>query len=34
MCLGEKIKMKKRIRNAINNVKSIKKLKAIIYLNI
>ena len=33
--LREKIKIKKRIKNAINNIKkSTKKLKAVIYLNI
>ena len=36
ICTWEKkIKIKKRIKNAINNIKeSIKKLNAIIYLNI
>ena len=35
MYLGEKAKIKKRIKNAINNIKkSIKKLNAIMYLNI
>ena len=28
------MKIKERFENAINNIKSIKKLKAIIYLNI
>ena len=35
MYLEEKVKIKKRIKNAINkHKKSIKKLNAIIYLNI
>ena len=35
MYLGEKTKIKKRIKNVIDNIKKyIKKLKAMIYLNI
>ena len=35
MHLEEKVKIKKRTKNAINNIKkSIKKLNVIIYLNI
>ena len=34
MYLGEKIKIKQRIKNATNNIKNIKTLKAIIHLNI